>query len=187
MVSSYNKSMIKGLTVEQYLEAEATSETRHEYVDGTLIAMAGETLRHDDIVLNVVEALRPIARAKGCRLHATSVQTKVRNTRYRYPDIVISCEQTTNERMLEQPCFILEVLSDSTADTDNGKKLEEYTRLPSVNTYAIVAQKELRVVVYKRDEAGWRVEVLESGGEIEVDCLGATLTLEQIYAGLELQ
>jgi Uma2 family endonuclease len=173
------------VTVEEYLESELRSEVRHEYVDGVLVAMAGETLRHDDIVLNVVEALRPIARAKGCRLHATSIQTKVRNTRYRYPDIVVSCEQPTHERMLEQPCFILEVLSNSTAETDNGQKLEEYTRLPSLHTYAIVAQKETRVVVYKRDSEGWRVTVLEGQGELEVACLGTKLSLEQIYAGLE--
>ena len=58
----------KTLTVEQYLEFEQTAELRHEFVDGQLIAMAGETLTHDDIVLNIVEALRPIARAKKCKL-----------------------------------------------------------------------------------------------------------------------
>jgi len=155
------------MTVGEYLEFERRSQERHEYVDGSLVAMAGETLRHDDIVLNVVEALRPIARAKGCRLHATSIQTRIRSTRYRYPDIVVSCEAVTNERLLEQPCFILEVLSDSTADTDHGKKLEEYTRLPSMQVYIIAAQAEPGVIVYRRDAAGWRVEILEPKGALK--------------------
>jgi Uma2 family endonuclease len=163
------------LSVEEYLKLERTSEVRHEYVDGRLYAMAGETFRHDDIVLNVVEALRPVARAKNCRLHATNIKTKVRATRYRYPDIVVSFEIPSNQRLLEQPCFILEVLSESTADTDHGKKLDEYTCLPSMRVYAIAAQDEPRVVVYRRDAWGWRVEVLEGEGELEVVCLESKL------------
>jgi Uma2 family endonuclease len=172
-------------SVEEYLELEASSETRHEYVDGALVSMAGETLRHDDIVLNVVEALRPAARVKGCRLHATSIQTKVSPTRYRYPDVVITCEPPTHERLIERPCFLLEVISDATVETDTGKKLEEYTRIPSLEAYAVVWQKEPRVVVYKRDAQGWQAEVLSGEGQIEVGCLGVALRLEAIYQGIE--
>jgi Uma2 family endonuclease len=174
------------MTVEEYLEFEETSEVRHEFVDGAVHAMAGETLQHDDIVLNIVEAIRPIARAKHCRLHATNIQTRVRGSRYRYPDIVISCEQITNPRILQAPCFLLEVLSDSTGDVDHGAKLEEYTKLPSLEVYAIVAQQAKRVFLYKRgDDERWTFEVLNESGSIEIPCLQTALTLEQIYAGLE--
>jgi Uma2 family endonuclease len=173
------------LSVEEYLKLEANSETRHEYVDGALVSMAGETLRHDDIVLNVVEALRPTARIKGCRLHATSIQAKVSPTRYRYPDVVITCEQPAHEHLIERPCFLLEVISDATAETDTGKKLEEYTGIPSLEVYAVVWQKEPRVVVYKRHAEGWQVEVLSSQGQIEVGCLRVALRLEAIYQGIE--
>jgi Uma2 family endonuclease len=178
---------LREISVEAYLELEKHSEVRHEFVDGQLVLMAGETLRHDDIVLNIVEALRPKARAKGCKLHATNIQTKVRGMRYRYPDIVISCEELSNPRSLEEPCFIAEVQSDSTAETDNGAKLEEYTKLPSLQRYAIIAQKSRQVVLYKRIGQAWVFEVLLGNGEIDVPCLEATLTLEQIYTGLEIQ
>ena len=170
----------------QYFELENISEIRHEFVDGQLLAMAGETLLHDDIELNIVEALRPVARAKQCRLHATGIQTQVRATRYRYPDIVISCEIPTNSRTLEHPCFIAEVQSDSTAETDNGAKLEEYTKLPSLQRYAIISQKTQTVVLYKRNGATWEVEVLQDNGKIDIPCLETVLSVEQIYAGLEL-
>ncbi len=176
----------KPMTAENYLELEAASEIRHEFVDGVLHAMAGETLVHDDIVLNIVEALRPIARAKKCKLHATGIQTRVRGTRYRYPDIVVSCEDIQNVRLLENPCFIVEVQSDSTAETDNGAKLEEYTSLPSLQRYAIVSQKTRQVVVYKRSGETWTFAVLQGSGEFDLPCLETTLSLDQIYAGLEL-
>jgi hypothetical protein len=50
------------LTVEEYLAFEHGSETRHEFIDGRLHAMAGETQEHEDIVLNITEVLRPKAR-----------------------------------------------------------------------------------------------------------------------------
>ena len=46
------------LSEAQYLERELAAEIRHEYVDGQLFAMAGETKRHKEIVLNVALALR---------------------------------------------------------------------------------------------------------------------------------
>ena len=173
------------MTVEEYLEFEKTSEVRHEFVDGKLFAMAGETLVHDDIVLNIVEILRPQARAKSCKLHATNIQTQVKGTRYRYPDIVVTCETIHNPRLIEAPCFILEVLSDTTSDVDHGAKLEEYRRISSLQRYAIVSQKIRQVIVYKRMGQTWDFDVLLENGEFDIPCLATTLSLEQIYVNLE--
>ncbi len=173
------------MTVQEYLEFEKNSEIRHEFVDGKLFAMAGETLVHDDIVLNIVEALRPQARAKNCKLHATNIQTQVKGMRYRYPDVVVTCETIRNPRLIEAPCFILEVLSDSTANVDHGIKLEEYTKILSLQRYAIVSQNTRQVIVYKREGNQWTFEVLLEHGEIDIPCLETTLSLEQIYASLE--
>ena len=65
------------LSEAQYLERELAAETRHEYVDGQLFAMAGETKRHEEIVLNVALALRPKARALGCRLQTKTIQLRL--------------------------------------------------------------------------------------------------------------
>jgi hypothetical protein len=58
--------------------------------------------------------------------------------------------------------------------------VEEYLKLERTSevrheyvdgrVYAIAAQDEPRVVVYRRDAWGWRVEVLEGEGELEVVC-----------------
>jgi Uma2 family endonuclease len=173
------------MTAEEYLEFEKTSDIRHEFVDGVLRAMAGESRRHNDIVLNLVEALRPVARAKQCALHATNIKTRVSSSKYRYPDVVISCAPGNDEYFLENPCFIVEVLSDSTADVDHDRKLEEYTRLPSMGRYLLESQIERRVIVYKRDNGVWTLEILTESGEVDIPFLETTLSLEQVYAGLE--
>ena len=61
------------LSEAQYLELELVSELRHEYVDGKLLGIAGETKRHEKIVLNIALALRPQARARGCRLQTKTI------------------------------------------------------------------------------------------------------------------
>ena len=99
---------------------------------------------------------------------------------------MITCEALQNIRTLEYPCFIAEVQSDSTAETDNGTKLEEYTKIPSLQRYAIISQKTRQVVVYKRNAEIWTFEVLLENGEIDIPCLETTLSLDQIYADLIL-
>ncbi len=179
------KTLEKPVTVEAYLELEEQSETRHEFVDGQLLAMAGETGEHEDIVFNIVAALRNIAQAKGCRLRGPSVKLRVSGRRYRYPDVYIVCEPRGNDpRLEENPCFIVEVISPSTAATDRITKLDEYTSLPSLQRYVLIEQDRRFVIVYRRTPEGWLYQTVQDGS-IDVPCLETTLSLDQIYAGIE--
>ena len=173
------------VSVDEYLRLEQTSEIRHEYVDGKLFAMAGESQEHEEIVLNVVEALRPVARKKGCRLYTKNINLYITAKRYRYPDVMILCNAKTEDGTESKPCFVLEVLSDSTAQTDLSDKLLEYTALSSLERYAIVSQTARLVILYSRGKDGWQVKTLENTGEIDIPCFGAVLTLEQLYAGFD--
>ena len=175
----------KTLTVAQYLESENRSEIRHEFVDGQLLAMAGSNLKHNEIIFRIRSALTAATREKHCQIATESLKVMTKNGRYRYPDVVVSCELTSDEYQIAHPCFIAEVQSDSTAETDNGAKLEEYTKLPSLQRYAIISQKTRTVVVYKKVNHIWEFEVLQDKGEIDIPCLETVLSLEQIYAGLE--
>lgn len=172
------------VSVEEYLRLEQSSDVRHEYVDGQLLAMAGESQEHEDIVLNIVEALRPIARAKGCRLYTKNIKLHVTKKRYRYPDVMILCTSKTEDGIETEPCFVLEVLSDSTAQTDLSDKLKEYTAMPSVERYIIASQTTRYVIVYQKSDDGWKVKTLETSGEIDIPCIGASLSLEQLYEGI---
>ena len=173
------------LTEAEYLERELVSEIRHEFVDGQLVAMAGETKRHEEIVLNIALALRPKAKALGCRLQTKTIQLRLPSGRYRYPDVMLNCLSSDDPRIEETPCFLLEVISDSSADTDSFKKLAEYTRIPSVQRYVLLEQDSKLAVVYKRQADVWIVETVIGDGVIDIPCIGATLTLDQIYDGLE--
>jgi Uma2 family endonuclease len=174
----------KKLTVEEYLELEKTSEIRHEYVDGELLAMAGKKRRHNRLGLRLVRLLNDVAESGDCELVFESVKLRTRTTRYRYPDLVVSCAPGDDDYFIDNPCFIAEVLSSSTEQTDITKKLEEYTRLPTVERYITVSQNSRFVVVYKREGDKWVVEALDETGEFDIPCLDTKVTLEQLYQGI---
>jgi Uma2 family endonuclease len=179
------QALEKPMSLEEYLEFERKSEERHEYVDGHVLAMAGEKRTHNKIGRRFVRLLEEIAEAKKCEVVFENVKIRTRGTRYRYPDFAVSCDPGDDPYFLENPCLIVEVLSSSTEHTDYGKKFNEYTGLPSLQRYVLVSSDEKFILVYKRVGEDWIAKSLEQDGEFDVPCLDVTLSLEQIYQGIE--
>ena len=176
--------MILALSPEAYLEAEISSQVRHEYVDGRLLEMPGASRTHSRIVKNILKALDDLCEAQNCELHAVDVKLQVGPSRFRYPDIMISCAAGSDPYVLANPCFIAEVTSDSTSSTDSGVKLDEYTKLPNLECYAIISQSERSVIIYRPENGLWTFDAYFGSGQFEIPNLGISLSLEQIYAGV---
>jgi Uma2 family endonuclease len=173
----------KPMTIAEYKNLEQQSGIKHEFIDGQPRAMAGETRLHKRIAGNFYRLLFDLGVARGCEV-MLEAKIRTQTTRYRYPDVVVSCAPGDDEYFLENPCLLIEVLSSSTANTDTSEKLDEYLKLPSLQRYVLVDQTTRRVIVYARAVQGWMVEVLDSEGQFEVPCLETSVTLEQIYAGV---
>jgi Uma2 family endonuclease len=174
----------KLLTLEEYLRLEHTNETRHEFVDGIMLAMAGEKRRHNRLAGRIYRLLLEKAELLGCEVAFESVKVRTRVNRVRYPDVVISCAPGDDDYFVDNPCFIAEVLSASTEHTDLFTKLDEYKQLPTLERYAVISQDSRGVVLYKRVNSHWEVETL-TDGNIDIPCLQTTIAVEQIYQGLE--
>ena len=57
------------LSVQEYLDAEQQGEVRHEYVDGCVYAMFGDSARHNLISSALMARLRGHLRGGLCRFH----------------------------------------------------------------------------------------------------------------------
>ena len=172
----------KMMTIEETVLLEQRTGIRYELVDGVLHAMAGETRRHKKLAAQLYRLLFEAATTKQCEW---LLEAKIRTVgaRYRYPDLVLSCHPGDDPYYLENPCLIIEVLSESTAATDSTEKLEEYLKIPTLRQYVLVEQQVERLIVYSKVHQTWQVQILEQG-QLEILCLQATLSLEQIYAGI---
>ncbi len=174
----------KRLSTEEYFELEQRSEVRHEFVDGVMHAMAGDKKQNNRVVRRLVRLLDAAADAKNCDVFFTVVKMQIPNGKYRYPDVVVTCEEDADEYLIKAPCAVFEVLSDSTRDVDENEKLEEYLKIASVQRYVLLRQDRALAMVYSRDGIEWRFALLENTGEFEIPCLGLTLRLEDIYKGI---
>lgn len=174
------------MSVEDYLEAEATSTVRHEFVDGHLYALAGVTNRHDDIVVNIITQFRSASRGTPCRIRTGEVMLQVSSTRFYYPDVHVICHPVSvTSRTVTDPCVIVEVLSPTTAQIDLREKLFAYKTIESLRAYYVVHQDRKTVENHWRDDDGtWWHGTLHGDGMLRVPCLDVELRLDDIYDGV---
>ena len=176
-------------TVEEYMELEKTSPIRHEYVDGQVYAMTGETKNHNRILADLFRELNDQLANRKCEAFIENVKVKVRPALFYYPDLAVSCESLTeiedeDEYVVNNPIMIVEVLSKSTERTDRNEKMREYKNIDSLREYVIIAQDRMRVEIYRRSQPGedWRGEIY-GGAEKEAlfESVGAKVKLADIY------
>ncbi|RYM33232.1 Uma2 family endonuclease [Meiothermus sp. PNK-Is4] len=178
--------LLARLSFEEYLALEERVPRKHELVDGVMYAMAGASDRHNRIVVNLVLALGPAARQRGCALYASDMKLRVgRDTSY-YPDLMVLCQPDAGEYYKERPCLVIEVLSASTEATDRREKLAHYRRIPSLEAYLLVDSRVRRAEGYYRQGEQWLYAEAVGAGEVRVPCLEVKLGLEEIYQGLDL-
>lgn len=68
------------------------SETKHEYLDGAVFAMAGASKNHERIAGNVFAELRAFLKNKPCEPFASDIKIRV-GTKFFYPDVMVVCEE----------------------------------------------------------------------------------------------
>ena len=175
-------------TPEEYLELERHSEIRHEFLDGTVYAMAGESLAHSVICFNLGGILHPQLRATNCR--GLSPNMKVRAGEaglYAYPDLAIFCGEAIfhdkHRDVLLNPTVIFEVLSRSTQAYDRGEKFERYKAIETLNDYALVSQDRPRLEHFSRRPDGtWSHAELEGAdAALTLDSINCRVDLADIY------
>ncbi|TSE18562.1 putative restriction endonuclease [Tepidimonas alkaliphilus] len=176
------------LSPEDYLQDELVSDVRHEYVAGKVYAMVGASRTHNRIAMATAHALLPRARRFGCQVFVADMKVRIDyggEEVYYYPDVMVACDPRDRaDYHVDRPCLIVEVLSEHTERIDRREKLLAYQRIPSMELYLVVAQDRRWVEAYRRSR-DWVLEGYADGA-IELPCLDGTLTLDEIYADVEL-
>ena len=180
-------SPLNFLTVEEYLKLEQDGEIRHEYVAGQVYAMAGSSREHNLIAGNIFALLRPHLRGGSCRAFVSDMKVEIKTSSqtdfFYYPDVVVTCNPQDKERyFLSSPCLVIEILSPSTQATDKREKRINYQTIESLQEYVLISQNEMKVEVYRRDNNdNWTVETLDKDDDLQLDSVGLTLTMADIY------
>jgi Uma2 family endonuclease len=184
-------------TVEEYLAMERESEERHEYLDGLVYAMAGESPAHGDICVNLIAELRTQLRGTPCRVWTKDAKVlsgpTIRSSRsmkgmFSYPDLVVVCGEPKfldqRRDVLLNPQVIIEVLSPSTESFDRSDKFRRYLRYNSTLTdYILVSQSLPAIDHYRRlssDE--WAYTTADDlQGNLNISSIDCVLRLSEVY------
>ena len=180
------------VTPEEYLEFERKADTKHEYVYGEVIAMAGGTPQHSLIAANILRALGNALDGRDCWVFNSDLRVSVQSGRLiTYPDISVVCGQPqyTDERRdtLANPILIVEVLSPSTRNFDRGEKARLYRMLPSLSEFILVEQAPADIERWRRLPNGnWEVAAFrDRDAVVHLASLNCELSVEAVYRNVE--
>lgn len=191
----------KKLTAAEYLAIENAAEFKSEFYDGVMYplhgdgitAMDGANPHHNRIKENLIGELFGLFGDGPCQSYSSDQRVRLTDTgMYAYPDIVVVCDPPEflpeDPNTLANPRIVIEVLSPSTERYDRGFKFAQYRQQRSLREVIFVAQDEMRIERYVRQQDGtWVVtDFLDPAGEFTLGTVPARIPLARVYRGVEL-
>jgi Uma2 family endonuclease len=178
-------------TPEEYLSLEEQANYKSEYRDGEIIAMTGGTTNHNEIALNVAANLKFCLRRKNYRVYIGDVRLWIpRYRQYTYPDVMIiegePIYSETSTTTVMNPSLIIEVLSKSTRNYDQGDKFLYYRSIPEFREYILIEQTNYHASQYaKNSEGKWFLTEYDSPDNLlKFESIDFQICLQDIYAGV---
>ena len=169
------------ITVDQFLDIDFGSDRKFELVDGVIRMMTGGSPAHARVASNIQGYLYGKLRGTGCRSYGSDIGIQVTETNCRYPDVSVFCGRPATrereaQRVFSDPVVVFEVLSPTTADEDQGKKLAQYRAIASVDTVVFVdPDNELTRVVQRLGATAWRDDLFAQPHDVDLPALGLTI------------
>lgn len=179
-------------TYEQYLSYEASSNVRHEYLDGEIYAMAGGTIDHAAMAANTSAAI--LAQIKGgpCRVFSSDLKVRVLAADLAtYADVTVVWGRPetdpASDHVVLNPALLVEVTSPSSETWDRGEKLALYKLIPALRACVIVSHRARHIELHRREDDGsWTRHEARGGEAVALPWPGAALAVDDVYLGTEV-
>ena len=183
----------KKYTPAEYLALEEKAETRSEYWNGEIVAMAGGNIDHQQIVGNVSRILGNKLYGK-CRIFPIEMKVWIKKrNKFFYPYVTVICDKPnfykSRRDTIDNPKLLIEVLSKSTVSFDRAEKFLSYQTLESLDEYVLISQDKALVEQYiKREDGNWIYKAtIELESSVDFSSVKATLSLQDIYDLVEFE
>ena len=178
------------MSVEDYLALDRNSvDARYEFIDGYAYMLAGGTLDHSTISINITSLLSNLLRGGPCRVYNSDARVRLTEARYMYPDASVSCDERDRGTgdTVQFPRLIVEVLSPGTASYDRGNKFVYYRSCPTIEEYMLIDTQQQAIEVYRRASATlWALHLFGPGDQVELKSLNIRFPLAVLYENVVL-
>ena len=172
------------MTVEEYFDLdERDFNVRYEYIDGHIRMLSGGTPDHAKIAANLILAIGNQL-SESCSVYTSDVRVQLAKDRYVRPDVSVSCDtrDQNQEKVIQHPYLVVEVLSPSTESYDRSKKLLYYQACPSIQEYVLINADFQWVEVFRRSSNNlWIHHAFELDDEIELTSIGCCFPIAKVY------
>ncbi|NEP01745.1 MAG: Uma2 family endonuclease [Symploca sp. SIO2E9] len=175
-------------TPEEYLELEEKADYKNEYRDGEIIPMTGGTTNHNKIALNFASRLNLALEDKDYDVYIGDIKLWIPKYRqFTYPDIMVVQGQPiyygSNTTTIMNPLLIVEVLSKSTRDYDQGDKFLHYRSIAEFKEYILIDQTKYHLIQYaKTVEGQWVLTEYESEDSVlTLQSIDFKVAFSQLY------
>ncbi len=175
---------------EAYLAWEEMQPEWNEYVDGKVLAMPCEGVWHNIIRGNALMPLHAAVRGTPCRVHGR-IKLRVNEAGdFVYPDLMVTCDTrdhpSKEDRFIRHPWLVVEVLSDSTAAYDRGRKFELYRSIDTLTHYLLIEQDGPHADLFFKNELGqWVLQPLAAGDAIHIDRMCQPWPVDSLFDGVD--
>lgn len=177
------------LTPDTYFEWESRQETRHEYINGEVFAMAGGTINHSKIAVNFLTLLRPHVRGTKCSVLGSEARIGItKQGEFFYPDLSVTCDDRDRNAInaIFYPKLIVEVLSPSTEAYNRGGKFARYRKIESLEEYVLVSSEKILIESFRINDHGfWELHTFEEGELVELPSIGFECAIASIYEDVD--
>jgi Uma2 family endonuclease len=176
---------------EEYLAWEEQQPGRYEYVDGEVYAMVGTRAWHSIVVGNAHVWLWHWARGGPCRVYMGDHKLQINASGdHLYPDLMVTCDPRDNpgdeDRFIRFPWLVVEVLSDSTAAFDRGRKFELFRSIDTLTHYLLIEQSRPHAdLFFKNPQDQWVLKPLGPNDAIEIERLGQPWPVASLYEAVD--
>ena len=178
------------MTLAQYLDWEPQQLEKYEYLNGEAYAMTGGTIPHNRIAINLIAALHPHLRDRGCLVLGSDAKVVISESGPSfYPDVVVTCDprDRTAIAAIRYPSLIIEVLSPGTESFDRGDKFRFYRSLPSLQEYALINSDRPNIEIFRLNTSQkWELTAYEAGDSVALRSLDFTISIDLIYEDVTL-
>ncbi len=177
-------------TYDDYLRLLAHSDTKLEYCDGEIFAMAGGTPVHAELAAAMIALLR--SALGGCKVYSSDLKVRIEATGLStFPDASVVCGElqtsAIDSNAATNPAIVVEVTSRLTEDYDRGDKLSHYKQLRSLQAAFLVSHRRQQVTVVTRTPDGFDVQEVRAGERLHLASPMLDLAVDDVYAGVQLE
>ncbi|RCJ28340.1 hypothetical protein A6S26_12485 [Nostoc sp. ATCC 43529] len=181
-------------TPEEYLELEEAADYKSEYIDGQIIPMAGGTVNHNQIALNLSTELNFAFKKQNYRVFMGDVRLWILQKRtYTYPDVMILAGEpeffNNRKDIILNPQIIVEVLSKSTKGYDREDKFQTYRTISTFQEYLLIDQTRIHVDQFsKTGKKQWTLREYDEEDEaIALTTVPFEISLQDLYNKVDFE